>query len=300
MYLLYRHPLRGRKIHDIDPMKDEDLMMGANALFIEHPTDISNRVNTDDLQKSELPQGDPTKIPYTVCGPYLKELFDRAFIDGLHNPAARPIASEWEQALLKTIDLMQPCQNPNCWHKWYVFDNSAKPKCPFCGTEHKGELPILNLYSYKAGAFRSDNYQVMVYNNQYLYQWHVNSNISPNEKLTAEQKKPVGYFVFRQSKWLFINQHLNDLEDKTENKSIPRGETVELSEGKQILLSKEEGGRLVTVQLVNSETDFNHPQKPPTEITFETPHIELNKKEYTEDKRVDPNFDATNNLTTYA
>jgi hypothetical protein len=140
----------------------------------------------------------------------------------------------------------------------------------------------------------------MVYNNQYLYQWHVNGNISPNEKLTAEQKKPVGYFVFRQGKWLFINQRLNELEDKTENKTIPIGESVELSEGKKILLSKEEGGRLVTVQIVNSETDFNHPQKPPTEITFGTSHIELNKKEYTEDKRVDPNSDATNNLTTYA
>jgi serine/threonine protein kinase len=253
MYLLYRHPLRGGKIHDLDPAKDEDLIMGAKALFIEHPTDASNRVKIKDLQQSQLPQGDPTKIPYTVCGPYLKELFDRAFIDGLHNPAARPIASEWEQALLKTIDLMQPCQNPNCWHKWFVFDNTTKPKCPFCGTEYKGQLPVLNLYSsHKAGTFRPENYRVMVYNNQYLYPWHVNRNISPNEKLTAAQKKPVGYFVFHQNKWLFINQTLNDLEDKTENKKIALGQAVELTDAKQILLSKEEGGRLIIVQLVKN------------------------------------------------
>jgi serine/threonine protein kinase len=253
MYLLYRHPLRGGKIHDTDPAKDEDLSMGAKSLFVEHPTDNSNCVKVKDLQPSQLPQGDPAKIPYTVCGPYLKKLFDRAFIDGLHNPNLRPTADEWEQALLKTVDLMQPCQNPGCWYKWFVFDNTAKPKCPFCGTGFRGLLPVLNLYSSRrAGLFTPDDYRLMVYNNQYLYQWHVNKNVSPNEKLTAEQKKPVGYFVFHNNKWLLVNQKLNDLEDKTENKKIPVNQAVELTDGKQILLSKEDGGRLIIVQLVNN------------------------------------------------
>ena len=253
MYLLYRHPLRGRKIHDTDPAKDEDLSMGAGALFVEHPTDASNRVRVNDLHPSQLPQGDPAKIPYSVCGPYLKKLFDRAFMDGLHNPAARPTADEFEQALLKTVDLMQPCQNPNCWHKWFVFDNTTKPKCPFCGTEYKGQLPVLNLYSSpKAGVFKPDDYRVMVYHNQYLYPWHVNKYVAPNEKLSAEQKKPVGYFVFHQNKWLLINQRLNDLEDKTDGITIPVGQAVELTDNKQILLSKENGGRLIIVQLVKN------------------------------------------------
>ncbi len=84
MYLLYRHPLRGGKVWDIDdPTKDEGMTMGAKALFIEHPTDSTNRVKPSQLDKSELPQGDPSRLPYTICGPYLKPLFDRAFIDGL-------------------------------------------------------------------------------------------------------------------------------------------------------------------------------------------------------------------------
>jgi serine/threonine protein kinase len=252
MYLLYRHPLRGRKIHDIDPAKDEDFTMGARALFIEHSTDKSNRVKVTDLHSSQLPQGDPTKIPYSVCGPYLKKLFDKAFIDGLHNPSARPTADEWEQSLLKTVDLMQPCQNPNCWHKWFVFDNTTNPKCPFCDTEYKGQLPVLNLYSsHKEGIFKPDNYRLMVYHNQYLYPWHVNRNISPNEKLTDDQKRPVGYFVFHNNKWLLVNQRLNDLEDKTYGIKIPIGQAVELTDNKQILLSKDQGGRLIIVQLAN-------------------------------------------------
>jgi serine/threonine protein kinase len=253
MYLLYRHPLRGGKIHDIDPAKDEDLSMGLKALFVEHPIDKVNKVKINQLHPSQLPQGDPTKIPYTVCGPYLKKLFDRAFIDGLHDPAKRPTADEWEQALLKTVDLMQPCQNSKCWHKWFVFDNTYKPKCPFCGTEYKGQLPVLNLYSSRrSGSFTPDDYKLMVYHNQYLYPWHINRNVSPNEKLSAEQKKPVGYFVFHNNKWLLINQRLPDLEDKTEGKKIPINQAVELTDGKQILFSKEEGGRLIIVQLVKN------------------------------------------------
>jgi DNA-binding helix-hairpin-helix protein with protein kinase domain len=80
-------------------------------------------------------------------GPYLKPLFDRAFIDGLHDPSKRPTADEWESALVKTVDLIQPCQNKDCDQKWYVFNGKTKPVCPYCGTPYKGKLPILNLYS---------------------------------------------------------------------------------------------------------------------------------------------------------
>lgn len=189
MYLLNRHPLRGGKVWDIDPAKDEELSMGEKALFIEHPTDKTNRVKPQDLDKSQLPQGDPTKLPYTICGPYLKKLFDRAFIDGLHNPSARPSAAEWEDALVKTCDLVQPCQNPKCEAHWYVFDNTTKPRCPFCGTEYKGQLPILNFYYAPShGKYMSENYRLMVYDKQTLYKWHSNRLVSANEKTTDEDK----------------------------------------------------------------------------------------------------------------
>ena len=50
MYLLYRHPLRGGKIHDMDPQTDEELSMGLNALFVEHPTDKTNRPKLDQVK----------------------------------------------------------------------------------------------------------------------------------------------------------------------------------------------------------------------------------------------------------
>jgi serine/threonine protein kinase len=57
MYLLHRHPLLGGKVHDLDPETDNLLAMGEHALFIEHPTDLSNRPKANQLSKWEQPWG---------------------------------------------------------------------------------------------------------------------------------------------------------------------------------------------------------------------------------------------------
>lgn len=254
MYLLYRHPLKGGNYFGTGDSQEEDnLMMGAKALFIEHPTNKANRPKASQINAKELPWADINKIPYTICGPYLKALFDRAFIEGLHNPSIRPSAEEWKDALIKTVDLMQPCQNTACEQKWFVFDNNSKPKCPFCNTQYRGQLPVLDLYyAPTPGNYRLDNHRIMVYSGQNLYQWHVNRNITPNEKLTDEQKRPVGDFHLHNNKWILINRSMPDLIDVQSKQPIAIGSSIELSEGKQILLSKESGGRLINVKLINS------------------------------------------------
>lgn len=256
MYLLNRHPLRGGKVWDIDPVIDESMTMGDKALFIEHPTNITNRPKIDQLSKAELPQGDINKLPYSICGPYLKNLFDRAFIDGLHDRTKRPSAAEWEDALIKTTDLTQPCQNQNCEHKWFVFDNTTKPKCPFCGTGYHGLLPILNLYyAPRQGHFVPENYRLMVYNKQSLYPWHVDRNISPNEKLSQQERKPVGDFHLHQGRWILINRSLDNMYKITAQggkEKIKKGQYAVIEDGAKILLSDKEGGRLAVVQMVDN------------------------------------------------
>lgn len=255
MYLLYRHPLRGGKVNDLDAAKDEELSMGAKALFVEHPTDKSNRPKIANLASVELPQGDVDKLPYTICGPYLKDLFDRAFIQGLHNPSLRPTAQDWETALVKTTDLMQPCQNPACEAKWFVFDNTTRPRCPHCGTEYHGQLPVLNLYySPSKGTFRPENYRLMVYDKQSFYLWHANRYVTPNERIKSDDKRPVGDFHFHNGQWILINRRLPDMWDVTGDtkRQIKPGEYVELTEGRKILLSGGDGGRLMVVQVVKN------------------------------------------------
>lgn len=254
MYLLYRHPLKGGNYFGTgDSTEEDNMMMGSKALFIEHPTETANRPKQNQLDPKELPWADIKKIPYTVCGPYLKSLFDKAFIDGLHNPSRRPSAEEWKDALIKTVDLMQPCQNPSCEQKWFVFDNKSSPQCPFCQTPYKGQLPILDLYYAPTSTnFRYENHRIMVYSGQNLYLWHVNRSITPNERLTDEQRHPVGDFHFHNNKWILINRKMTDLMDVQTKSQIAIGSSVDLTDGRQLLLSKESGGRLVIIKIVNN------------------------------------------------
>ena len=110
----------------------------------------------------------------------------------------------------------------------------------------------LDLYfKFSEAVWKPENHRLMVYNNQYLFQWHVNRNIARNEKLSNEQKVPVGYFTFHQDKWVLVNQKLTSLKDLTENIEVPIGAMVELTDGKKLLLSKEEGGRVVMITMAN-------------------------------------------------
>jgi serine/threonine protein kinase len=252
-YLLLRHPLRGDKVHDLDPQRDETLAMGRNALFVEHREDRSNRIKIENARASELPWKNTDALPYTVTGPYLSDLFERAFVDGLHHPAARPTADEWETALVKTVDLIQPCPNSDCGQQWYVFDNSAKPVCPFCGTAYRGQLPVLDFYSSHDGRkYRPDNHRLMVYPNQSLFPWHVNRHVVPNERISPQDRHRVGYFLQHNGRWLLVNERMQGLVDVRDNKPVPPGNPIELTQGLQLLCGRDRGDRLIVVQLAGS------------------------------------------------
>ena len=253
MYLLYRHPLRGSRVNDIDAARDEELSMGRQALFVEHPGDQGNRIRVDQVRASELPWADTQKLPFTMAGPLLAELFEKAFVDGLHDPRHRPTAQEWESALVRTVDLIQPCANPACEMRWYVFANTTRPACPFCGTRHVGKLPVLNLYSSRhSNRFQPDNHRLMVWNGQSLHVWHANRRLFPNEHLEPEQRSRVGYFQQHQGEWYLVNERLPRMHDVGTGKDVPIGSHVRLADRGQILLSREDGGRLVQVQMIEA------------------------------------------------
>ena len=82
--------------------------------------------------------------------------------------------------------------------------------------------------------------------------WHVNRFIVPNEKLKVEYKSPVGDFHLHNGQWILINRKIDGMRDIITNTDIKIGDHVELNEGKQILLSPENGGRLIVVQMVDN------------------------------------------------
>ncbi len=74
----------------------------------------------------------------------------------------------------------------------------------------------------------------------------------PNEHLKPDQQKRVGYFQFHDGSWILVNEDMPDLFDLQNSKAIPVGGYVKLAEGNQFLLSKEEKGRLIQVQIANT------------------------------------------------
>ncbi|BCU06088.1 hypothetical protein [Allochromatium tepidum] len=92
----------------------------------------------------------------------------------------------------------------------------------------------------------------MVWTGQSLFHWHANTLIAPNEKLTEDQKRRVGYFVLHEGRWRLVNEGLPDLLDVSNRTAVPVGDRVELKDGQQILPARGEGGRLVVVQMVKA------------------------------------------------
>lgn len=137
-----------------------------------------------------------------------------------------------------------------------MFDNSQHPHCPFCGTAYTKKLPILNFYSSRNQKdYKSDNHRLMVWSNQSLFEWHINSLILPNERLEAHQMRRMGYFVEHQQKWWLVNERMNSLfvfDEEDRQHKIEIGNRIELKEGVKIILSKDSGGRLAYVQMSNS------------------------------------------------
>ena len=239
MYLLNRHPLRGGKVYDLDPDEDEELVMGEKALFIEHPTDPTNRVNVRDLHPMERVTGDPSKTPYTICGPYLKILFERAFIDGLHNPKMRPRAEEWANALIKTFELLVPCSNPRCDHGWFVYERGML-ECPFCHRGLQHVLPIFHFYRQRDEQdFSLTNTKFVSYHRRNLSMWLLKHQNTPLEFTTNEDHKPVANITYENNNWYLNNTSIEGLYDISSGygKPVLVGESVKIVNGSRFRLN---------------------------------------------------------------
>lgn len=232
-YLLLRHPLAGPKVYSQDPNEDDYLSMGPRALFIEHPTDASNR---------------PADLHLTIqdLGGPLKALFLRAFVDGLHQPNERPTAMEWEKALVKTWDLLHPCENPDCAAGWFILHNVKNPVCPFCGHRlEERDIVRLRLKSQVHGRVGqwAGGEELIVYNNMPLFKWHVFANCFPDEKADREM---VAYICKYQGQWLLVNHGVPGMTSPG-GSLVPVGQAILLKDGAVFRFSSEEKGYLAEV-----------------------------------------------------
>ncbi len=248
-YLLLRHPLRGDAVHDADDdERNEQALMGTHALFVEDAS-AANAIRKDWLSDYELPWKDTAKLPYTVLGPWLAPLIQRAFGPGLHDPTQRPSAEEWEDALAETADYLIPCANPVCPAHWQVYDPS-RSHCPFCDTARPAQVPVLHFYSARDGrSFAPENRLFVGYQHAGLYAWHADRYLRPNEKLKADQRLRGAYFVQQGGHCLIVNERFNLRQVTTSldaATAIGQGQALQLENGCKLYFA--DTGRLAVVQ----------------------------------------------------
>ncbi|MFK7996805.1 MAG: lipopolysaccharide kinase InaA family protein [Granulosicoccus sp.] len=255
LYLTGRHPLRGRKVHDPDDADiDEQLAMGKDALWIEHPKDISNRPDIGEAREGDLPWIDADDLPSReLCGPVLEPLFTRAFMDGLHTPNNRPTAEEWERALVHTRDILIPCSNDECYMGHFVFLNTTTAHCPLCKTRYVHSIPVMNFYTKRTGgSFRPEGHQMVAIENKDIMAWQTDRFSFDNERLESDKVACVARIERDDDRWFFLNVAGEQMMDASSHEPIAIGDRVELQEGVKILLSKEDGCRLAYIQMANT------------------------------------------------
>ena len=232
-YLLLRDPLDGPKIHDADPNKDELLKLGANALFTEHPTDRSNRSVS-------------LKPTIAALGPYLEPLFIQTFVNGLHVPSERALAHDWEQALVRTFNILVPCVNVSCEAKFFPCWSKAKPVCPFCGARHTVPFPVLVLMKQARQGNWTPECELSCFRGVTIMAHHVFANVHPGENVSEKERIPLATVDFINGQWAMINHGLTSMLSASGNRVQP-GQATLLTPGTRVQLSQDPHGRLAEV-----------------------------------------------------
>jgi DNA-binding helix-hairpin-helix protein with protein kinase domain len=239
--LLIRDPMNGPKKHHTDPMLDDNLMYGERALFIEHPTDQSNR------PKTAFPSID-------VLGPEIRRLFLRAFVDGLHQPEKRPGAGDWERGLLRMYDQIVPCSNPQCEFKAFVLlENSLR--CSWCGTRLLSyrSVPLLHFYKKVGREWQRDGHYTLVGQpEKTIHSWHVTPGKLPGPDTDGSVLARIEY-QRSSGKWFLTNHLIDDLRDVTSvqgGQHLPRRTQLELVDGQKLLFGDPNSCRVAFVQFL--------------------------------------------------
>ena len=174
-WLLLWQPLNGDKNFDPDPDKDDYMRYGPDALYIEHPTDTSNRASKQILKAHML-------------GPELEKLFRIAFVDGLHNPDKRPLPFQWQSALYHAYDQIIPCSSSTCDWRFFIATNTPHLACPRCKQPLSKPitLPFLYLMSHRRTGDPNDYatdetkaHYIVGWPGKTLHQWHVRPDAAP-------------------------------------------------------------------------------------------------------------------------
>lgn len=117
------HPLQGKLETEIKclDLPAREKLYGTNPVFIFDPQNSSNR---------PVPNVHPNAITcWPIYPQFLRDLFTKAFTEGLHKPSRRVEETEWQQAMVQLKDAIMYC--PHCQlENFYDFQKASSAQ--FC------------------------------------------------------------------------------------------------------------------------------------------------------------------------
>lgn len=232
-YLLFNHhPLEGKResairCFDLPAMTK---LYGKEPLFIFDPNDDSNQ---------PVPGEHDNAIAFWAIYPaFLRNLFTRAFTDGIHDPQKRVREGEWRSTLIQLRDALLYC--PHCQaENFYDVDKLRStrqpPLCWACQQtiqlpprlrlQHTGEMQI-----------------IMLNHDTKLYPYHLDSsqeftvNATPVATVTPHPTNPQiwGLQNLSPNKWVATTSEGNV-------RDVPPGRSVTLASGTRLQFGASEG-----------------------------------------------------------
>lgn len=129
------HPLIGRRAAEFPNLSDDRAirrLFGTEARFVFDPVDESNR---------PLPQEHgPVAGHWALYPKFLTDLFTRAFTEGLYDPSARVVETEWRRATSRLRDSVMSC--PACGAKsFYDAQRFAARQVSFACWSCSAQVP---------------------------------------------------------------------------------------------------------------------------------------------------------------
>lgn len=242
--LLFRHPLRGPYTFGLPEEEAEEIrarQLGRHGLYIAHPDDARNRPDTHFHEPSLL-------------GKALAKLFQRAFVEGLRQPSARPAGTEWSIALGRLIYSLHPCRNRACPGKHYPIP-IGELRCPWCGKSGGSGFPVLFFYQEDARGDvhpRADD-RLPAYPGKTLHLWHARRDLEP---AMWHDQAPIGRFGQRDGAWWIENLSCPNMailgRDRREELCVGPGSRLPLEAGTIVRLGGAADGQIALVSWVGA------------------------------------------------
>jgi DNA-binding helix-hairpin-helix protein with protein kinase domain len=212
---MFHHPLEGQREADIHVLDGAAMtrLHGHEPLFIFDPNDRSN---------APLPgyQDNPLQL-WPLYPQFLRDLFTRAFTEGLHDPEnGRVREIEWRTAMIQLRDSICYCQQCNAqnFYDVHALKRSGGTLSPCWKCQQAIKLPP---------RIRIGDSVIMLNRDTRLYPHHIDSHqrwdfTQPCAEVTSHPSTPNlwGLKNLTQHKWVLVKPD-NSMQDVDEGRSAP-------------------------------------------------------------------------------